>query len=145
MTSFALKFLVNSTDYRCPFKFSVSLNGTTVHTCEHIKEAIPIEVIINDTEQQYVHALVLTLEGKNYTHTQLKDGVIIVDPLVTISHVTIDDIRIDQVFNKHSTYRHNANNTKIKDNYDFFGIMGCNGTVTFTFSTPIFHWLLENS
>ena len=36
----------------------------------------------------------------------------------------------------------NGTQPEIADN--FFGIAGCNGTISFRFSTPIYLWLLEN-
>jgi hypothetical protein len=63
---------------------------------------------------------------------------------VQISQVVIDDLDVNQLFLEKCVYQHNFNGSQpdIKDT--FHGVAGCNGTISFEFSTPIYLWLLEN-
>jgi len=47
------------------------------------------------------------------------------------------------VFIDHATYTHNFNGTQAETTDKFYGEMGCNGTVSLRFTTPIYLWLLE--
>jgi hypothetical protein len=41
-------------------------------------------------------------------------------------------------------YTHNFNSTGPSTQDKFYGELGCNGTVTVKFNTPIYLWLLEH-
>jgi hypothetical protein len=41
-------------------------------------------------------------------------------------------------------YQHDFNGTGKLTTQNFYGELGCNGTVSLKFSTPIYIWLLEN-
>ena len=43
-----------------------------------------------------------------------------------------------------AVYTHDFNGTQPEIEDTFFGEMGCNGTVSLRFTTPIYLWLLEN-
>jgi hypothetical protein len=51
---------------------------------------------------------------------------------------------VNQLFLDKCVYTHNFNGTRPEITDTFFGIAGCNGTISFSFSTPIYLWLLEN-
>ena len=61
-----------------------------------------------------------------------------------ITNVVIDDLDVNQLFLEKCVYTHNFNNTQSEIADTFHGVAGCNGTITFEFSTPIYLWLLEN-
>jgi hypothetical protein len=91
------------------------------------------------------HRLRIVLGGKTAEHTVVDDdGNILKDATVQISQVTIDKLDVDQLFLEKCVYEHNFNGSQpdIKDS--FHGVAGCNGTIIFEFSTPIYLWLLEN-
>jgi len=48
------------------------------------------------------------------------------------------------VFLDRAVYVHDFNGTGKFVNKQFFGEMGCNGTVELKFSSPFYLWLLEN-
>jgi len=48
------------------------------------------------------------------------------------------------MFTELATYTHDFNGTKELTQEKFYGVMGCNGTVSLKFATPIYLWLLEN-
>jgi hypothetical protein len=64
--------------------------------------------------------------------------------MLTISNISIDDIDIDQLLIEKAEYTHDFNGSQDTITDKFYGDMGCNGTVTFEFTTPFYLWLLEN-
>ena len=91
------------------------------------------------------HALTFEMSGKTADHTQLDQaGKIIKDLTVNIEGVKFDDIILGHTFIEKAVYEHDFNGTKDKVQDKFYGIMGCNGTITLKFTTPIYLWLLEN-
>lgn len=91
------------------------------------------------------HLLEIELAGKLPQHTRIDaEGNIVTDQCIEISDVCLDGIALDQVFLQHARYRHDFNGTGTEITDSFFGVMGCNGVVSFAFSGPIYLWLLEN-
>jgi hypothetical protein len=87
----------------------------------------------------------IVLQGKTLDHTQIDaDGNIVKDATLQISNVVIDEIDINQLFLDKCVYTHNFNGTQPEIADTFHGVAGCNGTISFEFSTPIYLWLLEN-
>ena len=127
-----------------PLGFEILLNDKSVFKREHVTDPCQISLDIEDidaAEQQ----LQFVLTGKTVEHTKVDDqGNITEDAMLTISNVLFDDIDINQLLTEQAEYTHDFNGTQtpIKDN--FYGNMGCNGTITFKFTTPFYLWLLEN-
>jgi hypothetical protein len=97
------------------------------------------------SEDEAVHELRFIMKNKTTDHTQIDEhGTIIQDAVITITNLCFDEIALGQMFVDHAEYTHDFNGTKdiIKDK--FYGEMGCNGTVSLKFTTPIYLWLLEN-
>jgi hypothetical protein len=91
------------------------------------------------------HVLKLVLKNKQTEHTRLSEsGEILNDACLTVSNLTFDSIKLGQIVNDLSIYEHDFNGTQSATKQQFFGTMGCNGTVELKFSTPIYLWLLEN-
>ena len=102
---------------------------------------ISIPVIEDDAER----VLKLVLKGKCADHTTVdSDGNIISDSVLTISDLAFDGITLGQILYDQAVYTHDFNGNGSITKESFFGIMGCNGTVTLKFSTPVYLWLLEN-
>jgi len=91
------------------------------------------------------HVLRIVLKNKTDHHTTIDSaGKIVNDSLINISKININDIEIDQMFWQLSDYVHNNNGKSELDSHRFYGNLGCNGTVSLTFSSPVYLWLLEN-
>ena len=102
---------------------------------------LTVELIEDDA----AHRLTFELLGKTSAHTQLDQaGNIVQDLLVSIENITLDEIDVQQLFSDHAVYSHDFNGTGPATKGKFFNTMGCNGTITFEFSTPVYLWLLEN-
>ena len=98
-----------------------------------------------DDSHEIPHRLCIKLSGKLPDHTKIdSDNNIVYDRVVKISNVRFDDIDLGHVFFEKCTYTHDFNGTKDETTTKFYGVMGCNGTVEFEFSSPIYLWLLEN-
>ncbi len=100
-----------------------------------------------DDEQEAEHELKITMSGKTHDHTKLdNENNIVEDVMVYVSseHCEIDMINIAAIFWDLAQYTHDHNGSTEITNHRFFGPMGCNGTVTLKFRTPVYLWLLEH-
>ena len=103
-----------------------------------------ITVEFDDADDQ-PHVLEFVLSGKTIEHTRITDqGEITSDVTVRIEDIAFDDIVIDQIVSELAEYNHDFNGTQPAIVDQFYGEMGCNGTVRLEFTTPIYLWLLEN-
>ena len=92
-----------------------------------------------------IHVMEIILSGKKHDHTVIDNsGFILSDRIVEISNVSLDKIQLEQLFLDKTTYTHDFNGTAEKTQDQFFGVMGCNGSVHFEFTGPTYLWLLEN-
>jgi hypothetical protein len=99
----------------------------------------------NFSDDDGKHRLRIVLGGKTAEHTVVDDdGNILKDATVQISQVTIDELDINQLFLEKCVYEHNFNGSQPDITDTFHGVAGCNGTISFEFTTPIYLWLLEN-
>ena len=97
------------------------------------------------SEDNTDHVLQIVMKNKTQDHTTVDaDGNIVADSLITVKNIAFDNINVDQLFYENSTYTHDCNGTAEIAAHEFFGSMGCNGTVEFQFSTPFYIWLLEH-
>ena len=96
-------------------------------------------------EDEGDHELRFIMKNKTIDHTQLDEhGQIIQDHRITIQNLCFDEIALGQLFVDHAEYTHDFNGTKDIITDKFYGEMGCNGTVSLKFTTPMYIWLLEN-
>lgn len=110
---------------------------------EHVHSAVSFEHTLDDSDGE--HELRIVMKHKQAAHTQLNDqGVIVQDAVLTVSDLTFDGIDVMQVATELSEYSHDFNGSQKLDTHGFYGDMGCNGTVSLKFTTPMYLWLLEN-
>jgi len=107
-----------------------------------------IQTIIYDiNEDSADHELKLIMSGKNRTHTTVNpEGEITSDIFYTINRLEFEELDMHEVFclGRRSRYRHSFNSTQPEFDDEFYGNIGCNGTVFMPFSTPIYLWLADN-
>lgn len=98
---------------------------------------------INETPAN--HALKLVMSGKNRTHTTINSvGEITRDIYFKIDQLEFEDLDMQEVFCLgKQCYTHNFNSNQPEFLDEFYGIIGCNGTVNIEFSTPIYLWLAD--
>jgi len=138
-----ITFSVSPTDSQAKLGFEAWLNDQKVVDIDHVQALTEILIPVDDSEAE--HVLKLVLKGKQPAHTTINEsGEIVSDARLQISNLAVDSIILGQIVIEKTTYTHdfNGHSDVIKD--QFFGIMGCNGTVELRFTTPIYLWLLEN-
>ena len=120
----------------------VWVNNTCVINCEHVDSAIMFEHTLDDVDGE--HELRIVMKHKQAAHTQLdQDNNIVQDAVLTVSDVAFDDIQLGQILWDSSSYSHDFYGTQTQSQHRVYGDMGCNGTVSLKFSTPLYLWLLE--
>ena len=143
METAKISFDIETSDATCPFGVEILLDNTVLLKTDHVQQKITFLHVMNDDDGE--HELRVVIQGKTSMHTQIDDqGNITKDAVLQISNVSIDEIDINQLFQEKCIYTHNFNNTQPEIEDTFHGIAGCNGTMSFKFSTPIYLWLLEN-
>ena len=121
----------------------VWVNNTCVINCEHVDSAILFEHAIDDSDGE--HELRIVMKHKQAAHTRLDEhGNIVQDAVITVSDLEFDGIDIMQIATEQAQYMHNFNGSQPDGVHKFYGDMGCNGTVSMKFTTPVYLWLLEN-
>lgn len=121
---------------------TVILDGQTVYQS---LEACETLVTIPFPDDEGDHKLQIILSGKQGHHTTIAaDGTIEKDLMVAISNICMNEIDIDYMVHFLAIYEHDFNGTQPLHTDKFYGNLGCNGTVTFAFTTPAYLWLLEN-
>lgn len=138
-----LQLQLDTTDKSIPLGVEVWIDDKRFYNTDWLTG--PAEITCELTEDEAQHILKIVLKNKKPEHTVLDEhGSIIKDALITVNNVQFDGIDIDQIVNQLAEYRHNFNNTgpDIVDTFNNF--IGCNGTVSLNFSTPVYLWLLEN-
>ena len=104
-------------------------------------------VVHNIVDVPGKHQLTLVMSGKNRTHTKLDNkGKILSDIFFKINRLEFEELDMREVFclGQRSRHRHSFNSTQPEFDDEFYGQIGCNGTVFIPFDTPIYLWLSEN-
>ena len=134
---------LDTTNPSIPLRFEVLLDGKNMFKTEHVVG--PYQVAFDLIDDDANHQIQFVMTGKTQEHTKIDDnGNITSDTLLKISNVQVDDIILDQFLYNLVEYVHDFNSTQTAITGKFYGNMGCNGTVTFEFTTPFYLWLLEN-
>ena len=143
METVKISFDIDTSDAECPLGIEIWLDNTVLLTNTHVQEKTSFSHDMIDNEGE--HELRIVILGKTSDHTTInQDGDIIKDATIAVSNVTIDGIDINQLVQEQCVYTHDFNGTKPEIEDNFYGTAGCNGTISFRFTTPIYLWLLEN-
>ena len=137
-----LSFTVSTTDYSVPLGIRVSLDRNVIYENTHVMDETHVEYPMPDEDSE--HELIFEMFGKSHEHTKIDNaGNILSDAVLTIADVEIDGINIDYLFQTLAVYRHDFNGTQAAIEEKCYGTMGCNGTVSLKFTTPIYLFMLE--
>ena len=143
MDTAKISFNVETSDAECLLGLEIWIDNKLLLKNNHVQDKITFVQDISDNDGE--HELRVVLTGKTSDHTQIDQaGTIIKDATLTISNFEIDDLDVSQLFFEKGVYTHDFNGTQPEIVDTFFGVAGCNGTISFSFSTPIYLWLLEN-
>lgn len=143
MDTAKLSFDIETSNAECPMGVEIWLDDAMLLSNNHVQGKITfIHDISDDVDERKLRIVIF---GKPSDYTQVDDaGNIIKDATLQISNVAIDDLDVNQLFLEKCVYTHDFNGTQPEIADTFHGIAGCNGTISFEFSTPIYLWLLEN-
>ena len=134
---------IGTTDPDTPLGIEIWLNDQRLLDISHVQQDYKFSHAISDTDAE--HELKFVLKNKTSVHTQIdSNNNIVKDACLTVTNLQFDEIPLGQTFIDLATYVHTFNNTGDPVQQKFYGQMGCNGTVTLPFSTPIYMWLLEH-
>ena len=143
MTTSRFQCQIGTTDPTCPLGLEIWLDDLRIYNCDHVDGTSVFEHDIQDDDCE--HQLRFVVKNKLAEHTKIdQQGRIVKDACLTITHIQFEGIDFDQMWVDHARYRHNFNGHGPWQDDVFFETLGCNGTVTFEFSTPIYLWLLEH-
>ena len=139
-----ITFNLATTDATAELGFEAWINERKFLDVNHVKETQPVTVEMDDQDGAE-HELRLVLKNKTTAHTQVDEhGNIITDALLIIKDLAFDEIRLGHMFVEQAVYTHDFNGTSKATEDKFYGELGCNGTVSLKFSTPMYLWLLEH-
>lgn len=133
--------LVGTTDCN-DIQAQVIVNNTELGNCTCSTTPYILECKIPDDSG--LQNIKISVFGKTEIHTVLDNsGNIVSDSSFVVSLFELEDIDMMPIFCQGKVcYRHNHNSlTNSYFNDEFWGYLGCNGTVTFDVETPFYLWL----
>jgi hypothetical protein len=134
---------ISSLDPTATVGLEIWIDDTQIYDTEHVAETINFTHDFEDLDGD--RQLRFVMKNKTQAHTKIDEaGNILSDCRICIEKLSFDEIDLQQIFIEQAVYEHDFNGTAdpIKD--QFFGELGCNGTLTLAFTTPIYLWLLDN-
>jgi hypothetical protein len=141
--SVKLSCSIATNDPAVPLGLVIYLNDLVIFDLDHVVDTINFEYDMPDDDGE--HCLKFIMKNKTIDHTQIdSQGTIVKDARLQISDLAFDEIKLGQIFIEQALYEHDFNGTGSKTQTKFYGEMGCNGTVSLCFATPLYLWLLEN-
>ena len=139
----AVSFEIAPSDPACPLGVEVWIDQRLIFDTEHLSATETVQFDIEDDDSE--HELRVVLKNKLPAHTKIDaEGNIEQDAVITVSNFEFVEIPLDQVVQEQSVYHHDFNGSAPAVQDRFYGSMGCNGTLSHKFSTPVYLWHLEN-
>jgi hypothetical protein len=134
---------ISNTDYSAELGLEICIDDLQIFNQEWISGPVTFDYDFSDSDG--VHELKFVMKNKTRRHTQCDaEGNIINDARLVIVDIAFDEIKLGQMMTDLSIYQHNFNGTGSDIQDKFYSEIGCNGTVTLPFTTPVYMWLLEN-
>ena len=139
-----ITFNLATTDATAELGFEAWIDDRKFLDVDHVKETQPVTVELDD-EDNTEHELRLVLKNKTTAHTQVDEhGNIVSDVRLQITDMAFDEIQLKNILAEKAVYTHDFNGTGKETEDKFYGELGCNGTVSLKFATPMYLWLLEH-
>jgi hypothetical protein len=135
--------VIGTTNNTVPLGMEIWLDDQKIFNQDWVTESQTISYDMSDLDAE--HELRVVMKYKTADHTKVdKSGSIVEDACLTVSDLAFDDIVLGHILIEKAVYTHNFNGNGETVQDKFFGEMGCNGTVSLKFTTPMYLWLLEN-
>ena len=139
----SITFELNTTNESAELGFEAWVDDEKFVDINHVQGPQLITITMSDSDGN--HELRFVLKGKTGAHTRIDEtGNIVFDSTLSISDIEFDEIKLGHMFTELATYTHDFNGAKELVQEKFYGEIGCNGTVSLKFATPVYLWLLEN-
>jgi hypothetical protein len=123
--------------------FELWVDEKMLFDTNHVENKQQVLVEISDVDGE--HELRFIMKNKTQNHTQIDEaGSIVSDARLIVTELAFDEIQLGNMLTEQAVYTHDFNDTKKSTQDKFYSEMGCNGTVSLKFSTPIYLWLLEH-
>jgi len=136
-------FTLDTTDAASKLGFEVWIDDHKFYDNDHVTGLEHIAVDISDADAE--HELRLIMKNKTAENTQIDEtGNIMADARLKIADMAFDEIQLGYLVTEQAVYTHDFNGTGQPTKDKFYGEMGCNGTVSLKFNSPIYLWLLEH-
>lgn len=133
---------ITPTTAAVPLGMEVWIDDQKLFDQDHVQESHKFSADLSDNEGE--HELRFVLKNKLSEHTQIDaDNKIIGDARISVSGIEFDGIALNQLVPALAEYQHNFNGTGELFKDKFYGELGCNGTVSLKFTTPVYLWLLS--
>ena len=144
MSTYQISCTIGTTDPTAALGLEIWLDTTKLFDTNHVVyDALPLTFELDEDEG--AHELRFVMTGKTQDHTKIDEtGTIVKDASITVRDVAFEEIELKQLFVDQAVYRHDFNGTQPEIEDKFYGEMGCNGTVSLKFTTPIYLWILDN-
>lgn len=139
-----ISFRVEPSDPGQPLGFEAWVGQQQICDIDALTEAQDIDWQLQAEDGD--HELRLVLKHKTDGHTKIDPDTshILADSFVSVKGLRFEDIDVQQILCGQSQYCHDFNGHGPATTQQFFGDMGCNGTVTLKFSTPVYVWMLDH-
>ena len=140
LSTFSCK--IGTSNASVPLGMEVWIDDQKIFDQEHVLVDQIVNHEFNDDEGD--HELRFVIKNKLPEHTKVdQNGKILSDATLFVSNIRFEDTSCQQIVYESAEYRHSFNSTGVPTTQKFYGELGCNGTVTLKFTTPIYLWLLE--
>jgi hypothetical protein len=134
---------IATTNPDVPLGLEIWIDDQKLFDQAHVQESHRFSTDLLDDDGE--HELRFVLKNKLPEHTQVDaDNTIVSDARISVSNIEFDGIALNQLVPALAEYQHNFNGSGELSVHKFYGELGCNGTVTLKFTTPIYIWMLEN-
>ena len=139
----AISCVLDTTDSSAALGFEAWINDHKFVDLDHVQARQQIFVEISDEDGE--HELRFVMKNKTFDHTKIdSDGNIVSDAKLIITELAFDAIQLGHMVTEQAIYTHDFNGTGNATHDKFYGELGCNGTVSLKFATPMYLWLLEH-
>jgi len=136
---------LNTTNPEAQLGFEAWIDDQKFFDTDHVQARQQVFVEIADDDDDGEHELRFVLKNKTSDHTQVDGaGNIVSDATLTITDLAFDEIQLGHMVTEQAVYTHDFNGTRELTPDKFYSELGCNGTVSLKFSTPMYIWLLEH-
>jgi len=143
MTTASFCCSVDTTAPDVPLGLEIWIDNQKLFDQAHVQGSHQVSTDFSDDDGE--HELRFVLKNKLSEHTQLDaNNTIVSDARITVTGIEFEGIALNQLVPDLAEYQHDFNGSGELSTHKFYGELGCNGTVSLRFTTPIYLWLLEH-